>query len=110
MEFCGVVMDVQNDQLRFLALVFELCKTSLKNHIFKNDENKPWKTKSAAIITRRWGVEILDALEFIHSKKIVHRDLKLENVLVSHFSYYTLQTSPSNRLVLLQITNYIFSP
>ena len=83
MEFYGVVMDVQNDQLRFLALVFELCMTSLKNHIFTNEKNIPWRTKSAAIITCRWGVEILDALEFIHSKKIVHRDLKLENVLVS---------------------------
>ena len=96
MEFYGVVMDVQDNQLRFLALVFELCKASLKNHIFKNEENKPWKTNSAAIITCRWGVEILDALEFIHSKKIVHRDLKLENVLVSHFNYYMLQISPSN--------------
>ena len=89
-------MDVQDNQLRFLALVFELCKASLKNHIFKNEENKPWRTNSAAIITCRWGVEILDALEFIHSKKIVHRDLKLGNVLVSHFNYYMLQISPSN--------------
>ena len=96
MEFYGVVMDVQDNQLRFLALVFELCKASLKNHIFKNEENKPWRTNSAAIIICRWGVEILDALEFIHSKKIVHRDLKLENVLVSHFNYYMLQISPSN--------------
>ena len=96
MEFYGVVMDVQDNQLRFLALVFELCKASLKNHIFKNEENKPWRTNSAAIITCRWGVEILDALEFIHSKKIVHRDLKLDNVLVSHFNYYMLQISPSN--------------
>ena len=96
MEFYGVVMDVQDNQLRFLALVFELCKASLKNHIFKNEENKPWRTNSAAIITCRWAVEILDALEFIHSKKIVHRDLKLDNVLVSHFNYYMLQISPSN--------------
>ena len=87
-------MDIQKEQLKFLALVFELCKASLKNHIFENEENKPWKTKSAAIITCQWGVEILDALEFIHSKKIVHRDLKLENVLVSHFSHYILQNSP----------------
>ena len=87
-------MDVQKKELKFLALVFELCKASLKNHIFENEENKPWKTKSAAIITCQWGVEILDALEFIHRKKIVHRDLKLENVLVSHFSHYILQNSP----------------
>ncbi|KAM7448138.1 hypothetical protein ABFA07_003866 [Porites harrisoni] len=86
-EFYGVVMDVQDNQLRFLALVFELCKASLKNHIFKNEENKPWRTNSAAIITCRWAVEILDALEFIHSKKIVHRDLKLDNVLITKMEH-----------------------
>jgi len=87
-------MDVQNNQLRFLALVLELCKASLKNHIFKDKTNVPWETKSAAVNTCQWGSDILDALEFIHRKKIVHRNLKLENVFVSHFSYYMLQNSP----------------
>ena len=93
-------MDVQNYQLRSLALVLELCNESLKNHIFKNKTKIPWETKSAAVITCQWGIDILDALDFIHGKNIVHRDLKLANVLVSHFNYYTVQNSPcspSNR-------------
>ena len=93
-------MDVQNYQLRSLALVLELCNESLKNHIFKNKTKIPWETNSAAVITCQWGIDILDALDFIHGKNIVHRDLKLANVLVSHFNYYTIQNSPcslSNR-------------
>ena len=92
--FYGVVIDVQNYQLCSLALVFELCKASLENHIFQNREKVPWETKSAAVLTCQWGIDILDALDYIHGKKIVHRDLKLANVLVSHFNYYTVQNSP----------------
>ena len=97
MAFYGVVMDVHNNQLSFLALVFELCNASLKNHIFKDKKNVPWETKSAAVNTCQWGSDILDALKFIHSKKIVHRDLKLDNVLVSHFSYFFLIRSNRGR-------------
>lgn len=94
MAFYGVVIDVQNYQLCSLALVFELCKESLENHIFQNRKKVPWETKSAAALTCQWSIDILDALDYIHAKRIVHRDLKLANVLVSHFNYYTVQNSP----------------
>ena len=78
-----MAINVQNHELLSLALVFDLCTRSLKNHIFKNDECIPWKTASAAANTFQWTKQILDALEFMHSKDVVHRDLKLENILVS---------------------------
>ena len=81
--FYGVAIEVDNHKLLSVALVFELCSGSLKNHIFGNDSRIPWKTPNAAAHTFRWIREILDALEFIHSKNIVHRDLKLDNILVS---------------------------
>ena len=94
--FYGVVMDVHNHKLMSLALIFELCSGSLRNHIFKNKTCIPWKTARAASVTCQWSKAILDAIEFIHSKNIVHRDLKLDNVLVSQL--------PRNVKFLLSIT------
>ena len=78
-----MAINVQNHELLSLALVFDLCTRSLKDHIFKNVECIPWKTASAAANTFQWTKQILDALEFMHSKNVAHRDLKLENILVS---------------------------
>ena len=78
-----MAIDVEDHRLLSLALVFDLCTGSLKSHIFKNDHRIPWKTANAATDTFQWTKQILDALEFIHSKNIVHRDLKLDNILVS---------------------------
>ena len=54
-------------------------------HIFQNRSNTPGlsTTATAAINIVRWAKDIANALEFIHSQGIVHRDLKLENILVS---------------------------
>ena len=76
-------MNVENYSLLSLALVFKRCNDSLKNHIFGDETCKPWKTKKALDSTLQWSKQILDALEFIHGKEMVHRDLKLDNVLVS---------------------------
>ncbi|XP_022802296.1 uncharacterized protein LOC111339834 [Stylophora pistillata] len=85
--FYGVGIDVQNRELVSLVLVFDLCIRSLNQQIFENDEYIPWKTASAAAWIMPRAKQILDALEFIHSKNVVHRDLKLANILISKDDY-----------------------
>ena len=66
--------------------MMELCKENLMRHIFLNPMNIPGRTsvstRSAYRNTIQWAKDIASALEFIHCQTIVHRDLKLENILV----------------------------
>ena len=54
-------------------------------HIFRYEGNIPGKssTATAARDVIGWAKDIANALEYIHRQGIVHRDLKLENILVS---------------------------
>ena len=54
-------------------------------HIFRHESNIPGRssTATAAKDVIGWAKHIADALEYIHRQGIVHRDLKLENILVS---------------------------
>ena len=67
-----------------VILVMEKCKGDLKSQIFDHPEAAPAKARNAAVLREvcRWAREITDALAFIHNQGFVHRDLKLENILV----------------------------
>jgi len=67
-----------------VILVLEKCKGNLKSQIFAHPEAAPAKTKNPDVFGEvcRWAREITDALAFIHKQGVVHRDLKLENILV----------------------------
>jgi len=67
-----------------MVLVMEKCKGNLKNHIFKELKSPPGRSENPTDVLQvcRWVREITDGLAFIHATRVVHRDLKLENILV----------------------------
>ena len=70
-----------------VILVMELYQKNLRSVVFNNDFTCPANSgeENAAVLTRflQWALEIADALAYIHSMKLIHKHLKMENILVS---------------------------
>ena len=73
------------DGMKFI-LVMELCQDSLRNYIRNNPEKVPGKSQRPDDLTRtvQWALEISEGIEHMHKLGIVHRDLKLDNILVRY--------------------------
>ena len=89
-----------------IILVLEWCKEDLRSHISKKKELIPGKSRSDDAIRKvhQWVNEITDALAYIHEQGIVHRDLKLDNILVSECTYELFQCA---KFYLVFTTNYL---
>ncbi len=68
-------------------VILELCDCSLKTRIMSDPKNAPAHLEDVTVRKNvlLWAFQILDALHYVHDKKFVHRDLKLDNLLVSIF-------------------------
>lgn len=68
-----------------VMVILELCDCSLKTRIMSQPENAPARLEDVKVEKNvlLWALQILDALHYVHDKKFVHRDLKLDNLLVS---------------------------
>ena len=81
-KFYGTSL-LDDDGSTRVVLVMEKCKGPLKSRIFTQPECIPGKTgPRAERIASIWVKQITDALHYIHGEGIVHRDLKLKNILV----------------------------
>ena len=70
-----------------VMIVLELCSCSLRSHVMSYPENAPARLYTSSEAVKKkvlgWALNILDALRYINSKQFVHRDLKLDKILVS---------------------------
>ena len=89
-----------------IILVLEWCKDDLRSHISKKKKLIPGKSRSDDAIRKvyQWVNEITDAVAYIHEQGIVHRDLKLDNILVSECTYELFQCA---KFYLVFTTNYL---
>lgn len=87
-QFFGTHLQQSSSGTNKVMIVLELCKCSLKTQIMSHPENAPARSENETV--RRnvllWAQQILDALRYIHDQEFVHRDLKLDNLLVSKTS------------------------
>ena len=70
-----------------VVIILELCSCSLSYHVMSHPEEAPARLPKEAVMKKvlGWALNILDALRYIHSEGFVHRDLKLDNILVSSY-------------------------
>ena len=78
------LVDVYEDS-NYLHLVTEYCKGGeIYGHMVKGRRTRVTQEREAVSIVK----QLLDAVSYLHGKDIVHRDLKLENILLDLSSLY----------------------
>ncbi|CAH1255340.1 MAP3K12 [Branchiostoma lanceolatum] len=88
-EFLGSALQMTGDSVRFI-MVLELCSWTLREVFFRHPKNCPGKQTrysaeqgTALNYASKMAAQLADGLRYIHECGYVHRDLKLENVLVT---------------------------
>ena len=78
-----VNVSCQSSEHKFL-FVRQLCTENLRSVIFKDSSKAPAKASTGEVIDvfLKWAKEIADGLMYIHERGLIHRHLKMENILV----------------------------
>ncbi|XP_046460945.1 CBL-interacting serine/threonine-protein kinase 20-like [Daphnia pulex] len=77
-----ILQVVEDDDFRYIVL--ELCAGTL-SEVIENTYKGPTQPPDAIVL-----YQIADGLDYIHSEKLVHRDIKPDNILVSQTGHMKL--------------------
>lgn len=86
-RYYGCTLQVKGAKVHWI-MILEFCECTLKDRLINDDYQNPGKVDESLqqkpkLEMARYSSQICHGLEYLHSKDLVHRDLKLENVLVS---------------------------
>jgi serine/threonine protein kinase len=88
-KFFGATIqkDHTSPEMNRVALVMAIYHQNLRSVIFHDDFIHPANAVATSAIVKflEWASQIADALSYIHGLKLIHKHLKLENILVSIF-------------------------
>ena len=92
------ISDTDDDEYKTISIYSPLMKTDVLRYLKENVS--PLKDRL------RIGLQIVEALRYLHNQQIMHRDLKLANVLVNIFSYKFIYFYYLNKYVVRLINTY----
>ncbi|XP_056001412.1 uncharacterized protein LOC125654391 isoform X2 [Ostrea edulis] len=87
-RYYGCTLQVKGAKVHWI-MILEFCECTLKDRLINDDYQNPGKVDESLqqkpkLEMARYSSQICHGLEYLHSKDLVHRDLKLENVLNEH--------------------------
>nr|XP_034307373.1 uncharacterized protein LOC105333658 isoform X2 [Crassostrea gigas] len=86
-RYYGCTLQVKSSNLHWI-MILEYCKCTLRDKVIHEDYQNPGKVdhslqQTPKLEMARYASQICQGLEFLHGKDLVHRDLKLENILLT---------------------------
>ncbi|XP_068736285.1 uncharacterized protein [Montipora capricornis] len=83
-KFYGTSL-LNDDGKTRVILVMEKCEQNLRSRLHEKPQSCPGKARNPGVFREvcQWVIQITDALDYIHKQGIIHRDLKLGNILLS---------------------------
>lgn len=96
------------------ALLMEVCNGSLQTVFLNPDANTPGKVGSSIYSIQLeamkflavYATQLCRGVAYLHKKDLVHRDLKLENILVSEMKYMEKYMGTYRGVLMVAITSH----